>query len=53
MPRCPKKATYRTLVRDAKTGAWKQIKIKDIPQEKRLEFWDNFALGAGYQRVKE
>lgn len=53
MSRYPKKATYRTFVRDAKTGEWKQIEIKDIPHEKRLEFWDNFALGAGYQRVKE
>lgn len=53
MPRYPKKATYRTFVRDAKTGEWKQIEIKDIPQEKREEFWDNFALGAGLQRVRE
>lgn len=53
MPRYPKKATYRTFVMDAKTGKWKQIEIKDIPLEKRLEFWDNFALGAGLRRVKE
>ena len=53
MPRYPKKATYRTFVIDAKTGKWKQIEIKDIPREKKIEFWDNFALGAGLQRVKE
>lgn len=53
MPRYPQKAIYRTFVRDAKTGEWKQIEIKDIPLEKRLEFWDNFALGAGYHRVKD
>lgn len=53
MPRYPRKATYRTFARDAKTGEWKQIEIKDIPQEKREEFWDNFALGAGLQRVKD
>lgn len=53
MHRYPKTATYRTFVRDAGTGAWKQIEIKDIPPEKRLEFWDHFALGAGLQRVKE
>lgn len=53
MPRYPKKATYRTFVRDAKTGEWKQIDIKDIPLEKKIELWDNFALGAGLQRVKD
>lgn len=41
MPRYPQKATYRTFVRNAKTGEWKQIEIKDIPPEKRQEFWDN------------
>ena len=51
MPRYPKKATYRTFVRDAKTGEWKQIEIKDIPIEKRRELWDRFALGGGYQRT--
>lgn len=49
----PKQATYRTFVRDAKTGEWKQIEIKDIPFAKKLEFWDDFALGAGLQRTKE
>lgn len=53
MHRYPKTATYRTFVRDAGTGAWKQIEIKDIPPGKRLEFWDQLALGAGLQRVKE
>lgn len=49
----PKKAIYRTFVRDAKTGEWKQIEIKDIPLEKKIEFWDKFALGAGLQRMKD
>lgn len=53
MLRYPQKATYRTFVRDVKTNEWKQIEIKDIPLEKKIEFWDNFALGAGYQRIKE
>jgi len=40
-------------VRDAKTGEWKQIDISDIPYEKKIEFWDNLAFGAGLQRVEE
>lgn len=53
MPGYPKKATYRTFVIDSKTGKWKQIEIKDIPREKIDELCDKFALGAGYERVKE
>lgn len=53
MSRYSKKAIYRTFVRDAKTGEWKQIDISDIPYEKKIEFWDNLALGAGLQRVEE
>lgn len=52
MARYPNKATYRTWVRDSQTGEWKQIDPKDIPQEKINELCDNFALGAGYARVK-
>lgn len=52
MARYPNKATYRTWVRDSKTGEWKQIDPKDIPQEKINELCDNFALGAGYARAK-
>lgn len=52
MARYPNKATYRTWVRDSKTGEWKQIDLKDIPQEKINELCDNFALGAGYARAK-
>lgn len=52
MGRYPKKATYRTWVRDAKTGEWKQIDPKDIPQEKIEELCDKLALGAGYRRVR-
>lgn len=53
MARYPNKATYRTWVRDSKTGEWKQIDPKDIPQEKINELCDNFALGAGYARTKQ
>ena len=53
MARYPNKATYRTGVRDSKTGEWKQIDPKDIPQEKINELCDNFALGAGYARAKQ
>ena len=49
MARYPKKATYRTFVIDSKTGEWKQIDPKDIPQNKIDELCDKFALGAGYQ----
>lgn len=52
MARYPNKATYRTWVRDSKTGEWKQIDPKEIPQDKINELCDNFALGAGYARVK-
>lgn len=53
MARYPNKATYRTWVRDSKTGEWKQIDPKDIPQDKINELCDNFALGAGYTRAKQ
>ncbi len=52
MAKYPNKATYRTWVRDSKTGEWKQIDPKEIPQDKINELCDNFALGAGYARVK-
>ena len=52
MARYPKKATYRTFVIDSKTGEWKQIDPKDIPQNKIDELCDKFALGAGYKRVE-
>ena len=41
MARYPNKATYRTWVRDSKTGEWKQIDPKDIPQDKINELCDN------------
>ena len=53
MARYPKEATYRTFVIDSKTGKWKQIDPKDIPQEKIDELCDKFALGAGYKRAEE
>lgn len=53
MAKYPNKATYRTWVRDSKTGEWKQIDPKEIPQDKINELCDNFALGAGYARVKQ
>lgn len=53
MARYPKKATYRTFVIDSKTGEWKQIDPKDIPQNKIDELCDKFALGAGYKRVEQ
>lgn len=52
MARNLKEATYRTWVIDAKTGEWKQIEPKDIPQNKIDELCDRFALGAGYMRAK-
>jgi hypothetical protein len=52
MARYPKEATYRTFVIDSKTGKWKQIDPKDIPQEKIDELCDKFALGAGYKRAE-
>lgn len=53
MPRYPKKATFRTFVIDKDTGEWKQVEIKDIPEEKKIEFWDRFAAALGYERVKD
>lgn len=52
MAKYPIEATYRTFVIDSKSGEWKQIEIKDIPRDKIEELCDNFALGAGYERVK-
>ena len=52
MARYPKKATYRTWVIDSKTGEWKRIDPKDIPQNKIDELCDKFAFGAGYKRTE-
>ncbi|MCI7108067.1 MAG: hypothetical protein MR945_09320 [Agathobacter sp.] len=52
MARKQREFTIRTWVIDSKTGDWMQIDIKDIPEEKKDELRDRFALGAGYERVK-
>lgn len=51
MARKQKEMTIRTWVIDSKTGEWKQIDPKDIPQEKIEELCDKFAAGAGYVRA--